>query len=74
LPDLVAASEEDYHRLVLRLATAPAELEARKTHLRDGLPQLPLADMKGFATALEDLYFRMWADACAGVRKPLLAA
>ncbi len=73
LPDLVATSEEDYHRLALRLATVPAELDARKIHLLNSLAQSPLADMTRFAAALEDIYLRMWADACAGVKIPLLA-
>lgn len=71
LPDLVVETHEDYYALAKRLAMMPGELAAIKARLAGALRDSPLVDMESFSRSLEDLYFRMWADACAGVRRPL---
>lgn len=71
LADLVTESYEDYFRLAYRLATSPGELVAMKERLDRARRFSPLVDMTSFTRSLEDLYSRMWSDACAGIRRPL---
>jgi predicted O-linked N-acetylglucosamine transferase (SPINDLY family) len=59
LSDLVAASLEDYERLLLGLCGAPGRLEALRQRIAATVRESPLFDTAGFTRALEECYRRM---------------
>ena len=67
LPELIASSLEEYERLAIELARAPAklgELRARLARVRDAAP---LFDTRRFARDLERAYAIMWSRHTAGM-------
>ncbi|MBI5901340.1 MAG: tetratricopeptide repeat protein [Rhodocyclales bacterium] len=73
LADLVATTPEDYRAIALRLFRNPQQLADVRKRLIDARATAPLFDMTAFARALEDVYFRMWEQYCAGENKPIIA-
>jgi protein O-GlcNAc transferase len=60
LPELVTASLEDYEALALKLATAPALLQAIRRKLADNRATCPLFDSDRFRRNIEAAYATMW--------------
>jgi predicted O-linked N-acetylglucosamine transferase (SPINDLY family) len=61
LPQLIAASRDEYEHEAVRLATEPARLSTLRAHLDRPRLRRSLYDIEGFARALEDAYDAMWA-------------
>jgi predicted O-linked N-acetylglucosamine transferase (SPINDLY family) len=66
LPELMAASLEDYKALALALARDPERVATLRAHLLAARDTAPLFDAPGFAAALEDAYTEMANRARAG--------
>jgi predicted O-linked N-acetylglucosamine transferase (SPINDLY family) len=73
LPELIVASEDDYFALALSLARSPAHLGELRARLSANRLTAPLFDTGRFTRDLEELYKRIWAQECSGVRAPLSA-
>ena len=56
LPELIAASAEDYEALALALATDPARLAAIRARLAANRTTAPLFDTERFTRDIEDLF------------------
>jgi protein O-GlcNAc transferase len=69
LPDLVAASLEQYEALAVRLGAEPDRLRDVRRRLAANRPAAPLFDMARYARHLEAAYLRMW-EICAAGRPP----
>jgi predicted O-linked N-acetylglucosamine transferase (SPINDLY family) len=67
LPELIATGPEDYVRLAIELAGAPATLQALRARLVAGRAHAPLFDVARFTADLESLYVRMHERALAGL-------
>jgi protein O-GlcNAc transferase len=67
LPELIAASEEDYFAVALTLATEADLLEACKARLQHNRLTTSLFDVVAYTSALEELYSTMWERHCTGV-------
>ncbi len=65
LQDWVATTPEDYVRLALAHAAAPARLAELRATLRARLRDSALMDEAGFARAMEGAYREMWRTWCA---------
>lgn len=81
LPELIAASDEDYAEKVVALYEDRSLLAEFRQRLADARQTAPLFDMQGFARDLEDLYFQMaeetliaQAAATASVERPVPAS
>ncbi len=61
LPELVAASLQDYEELALRLARNPSLLASLKTRLARNRELYPLFDTKRSTRHIEMAYTKMWA-------------
>jgi predicted O-linked N-acetylglucosamine transferase (SPINDLY family) len=59
LPELIAATEDDYAAKVMALYHDRELLARMRQRLVDARASAPLFDMQGFARDLEDLYFTM---------------
>jgi len=59
MPELIAASLEDYERLALALATNPGMLRAAKTRLAENRDACPLFDTARYTRNLEAAFARM---------------
>jgi predicted O-linked N-acetylglucosamine transferase (SPINDLY family) len=66
LPQMAVASEADYIRRAIELATNPQELRELRPTLRQRMMQSPLCDARAFTANLESAYTQMWQRACAG--------
>lgn len=66
LPELIAASLEDYESLALALATDPVRLGRYRDRLRDQGQASPLFDTPQFTRNLEEAYSHMQAIRAAG--------
>jgi predicted O-linked N-acetylglucosamine transferase (SPINDLY family) len=64
LPELVAASDEQYVDLAAGLAMDRPRLRALQRGLRDRLRASPLLDASGFMRELEAAYRTVWREAC----------
>ena len=60
MPELIAATPEDYERLAVALARDPARLAALKTHLESRKKAAPLFDIARFTRDIENAYRMMW--------------
>lgn len=67
LPDLVAADEDAYVALAVRLAGDPEFLAAKRAGLRTRMQGSPLMDEQGYARLLEAGYREAWRRRCAGL-------
>lgn len=63
LPELIAASDDDYAEMVLSLYNDRSLLAGFRQRLADARHSAPLFDMKGFARDLENLFFQMAEEA-----------
>lgn len=70
LEELAMPSQEAYFEMAATLYRNPDRVRQLKSRLQ-GHRSLPFFDMAGLASALEELYSRMWADHAAGRRRPL---
>jgi predicted O-linked N-acetylglucosamine transferase (SPINDLY family) len=70
LPELVAASDEQYVDIAARLATDRPRLRALQRGLRERLRASPLLDAPGFMRELETAYRDIWRRACAECARP----
>jgi predicted O-linked N-acetylglucosamine transferase (SPINDLY family) len=68
LPELVAATLEDYEALAVRLARAPEERAALRRHLTESRCSMPLFDTPAFTRHLERAYEEMWRKHLAGTK------
>ncbi|OGT47439.1 MAG: hypothetical protein A3E83_01695 [Gammaproteobacteria bacterium RIFCSPHIGHO2_12_FULL_41_20] len=59
-PELVAYSEEEYIAKAVELANSKERLLNYRNQLRADFKNSPKADVKAFATKLEDAYYDMW--------------
>jgi predicted O-linked N-acetylglucosamine transferase (SPINDLY family) len=59
LPDLIAASEDEYVKIAVALAANREHLASLRNGLREQLQAAPLCDEIGFAAQMEDAYQRM---------------
>ncbi|MFD2112986.1 tetratricopeptide repeat protein [Thiorhodococcus fuscus] len=66
LPELIAASAEDYVRIAKTLASDPQRLANMRVNLRQRLEQSPLRDEVEFTRSLEQALLEMWRIWCAG--------
>ncbi|MDP2978708.1 MAG: tetratricopeptide repeat protein, partial [Thiobacillus sp.] len=73
LPELIAATWEEYFDLAYTLATQPEKLKAVREKLAHGRLSSPLFDTVQFTHDLEALYLRMWEQYQSGRRAPILA-
>ncbi len=64
LAELVAQGLESYIDGALALASDPRRLSNLRESLRERLASSPLLDARGFVTALESAYRRMWVQWC----------
>lgn len=64
LPELIAATEQDYVELAVRLATDAGWLRALRSGLREKVVRSPLMDEVGFTRQLESAYRGMWERWC----------
>ncbi len=69
LPDLVAKDEEDFARIVARLASDLPALDRLRQSLRGRLEKSPLMDGPGFARKMEEAYRRIWKKWCEGKKR-----
>jgi predicted O-linked N-acetylglucosamine transferase (SPINDLY family) len=67
LQELVATNIDDYVRIAVALASAPAQLAALRGSLRARMEASPLMDRARFARHLEAAYRAMWRRWCASV-------
>ncbi len=65
LPELVAATPEDYVQLAVALVQDPARLITLRQGLRERMAASPLCDAAGYTRALEAAYREMWKKYCA---------
>ncbi len=65
LPELVAASTDDYVAIAARLARDLDRLDALRSGLRERLRASPLCDAPHFARAMEGAYRALWRQWCA---------
>jgi len=70
LADLVAADEDAYFAIAVRLAQDPQKLEALRQGLRPRFAASPLQDYARFTRALEDAFGAMWRTWIAGGTRP----
>jgi predicted O-linked N-acetylglucosamine transferase (SPINDLY family) len=66
LPELIAASMEDYRRQALELARDPSALAALKAKIAGNRATMPLFDTACFTRHIEAAYTTMWQRAQAG--------
>jgi protein O-GlcNAc transferase len=66
LPELVAATPQDYVNIAAGLARNPASLAELRASLRARMEQSPLMDAGRFAANLEQFFREMWRLRCAG--------
>jgi len=64
LPELVAASEDDYVRIAMQLANDLPRLAELRTNLRPRMQASPLMDAPRFARNIETAYRTMWRQWC----------
>lgn len=67
LPELLAADDEGYVALAVRLAGDPEALTRIRTGLRRRMAESPLMDGRRYTRHLEDAYRTMWRRRCAGL-------
>jgi predicted O-linked N-acetylglucosamine transferase (SPINDLY family) len=60
LPELVAASADEYERMAVEYASNPARLHAVRERLARNRLTTPLFDTESFVRHLETAYLRMW--------------
>ena len=60
LPELVAATPEDYVRIAAALASSPKTLRTLRQNLRRILARAPLMDAHGYVRAVEEAYAEIW--------------
>lgn len=65
LPELVAADEDEFVAKALALASDLPGLVTRRANARANFAASPLADEKGFARAVEEVYGQLWREAIA---------
>ncbi len=68
LPEFAAATDAEYARRAVQLATDLTTLRDLRPTWRDRLRQSPLCDAAGFTRGLEAAYRGVWAAAVAGCR------
>lgn len=64
LSELVAGTPEDYVRIAVALARAPARLQAWRSGLRQRMQSSPLMDAPRFVRNLESIYRDIWQRWC----------
>jgi predicted O-linked N-acetylglucosamine transferase (SPINDLY family) len=64
LPELIAATHEDYVRIATELGRDPVRLAALRAGLRERVARSPLCDGSRFTRELEDAYAQMWEAWC----------
>ena len=67
LPETITAGFADYEELAVRLAGAPARLDAHRSRLEQARATAPLFDTPRFARHLESAYRIMWERQAAGL-------
>lgn len=65
LPELVATTPDDYVRIAVELARAPARLAELHATLRQRTEASPLMDGSGWTRGIEAAFREMWCDWCA---------
>jgi protein O-GlcNAc transferase len=68
LGELIARDIEQYQELAVRLASDLERLETMRAGLRQQMLDSPLMDYRGFTTALEQAYRKMWWKWCENDR------
>lgn len=61
LQDLIATSEDEFHRMAVGLATDPRRRAELRQRIRDNRDRTALFDTPRFTRNLEEAYRRMWA-------------
>jgi predicted O-linked N-acetylglucosamine transferase (SPINDLY family) len=68
LPELAAASEEDYVRIAIELARDLPRLQELRANLRKRMKNSPLLDAPRFARNLEAIFRQVWGRWCGTVK------
>jgi predicted O-linked N-acetylglucosamine transferase (SPINDLY family) len=68
LPEMVAATPDEYVAKVVGLAGDPSRLAGLRASLRDRLARSPLCDGVAFARGLEAVYRQMWQTWCESIK------
>ncbi len=69
LPELIAHTPEEYHRIVIDWAQDMDRLASLRATLRQRMAQSPLMDAPRFARNIEQAYRRAWQTWCEGGRE-----
>jgi protein O-GlcNAc transferase len=64
LPELIGATQEDFVRIAVELASDLPRLSALRAGLRQRMERSPLRDAQGFARDVEAAYRQMWQEWC----------
>jgi len=67
LPELIAATSDEYIAKAVNLANDPDKLKTLRERLRQMMRNSPLTDQKRFAADLEQIYHEIWNKWCATV-------
>jgi predicted O-linked N-acetylglucosamine transferase (SPINDLY family) len=70
LPELAAASEDQYVRAAVELAVNPERLGALRSNLRQRMEDSPVMDAPRFAANIEIAYRQMWRRWCESLGQP----
>jgi predicted O-linked N-acetylglucosamine transferase (SPINDLY family) len=70
LPELVAASEDEYVRIAAQLAGDAERLSSYRANLRDRMRQSRLLDAQSFSCGIEAAFRQMWASWVASENQP----
>ena len=62
--ELIAYTEKEFVDKAAQLASNPNQLVKYRKELREDFKNSPRADIRAFATTLEDAYFAMWKKYC----------
>jgi predicted O-linked N-acetylglucosamine transferase (SPINDLY family) len=63
-PELIASTEEEYHRIARELAMDTPRLREMRTAIRERLRKSAIMNAPQFATDVEEAFRRMWRDWC----------
>ena len=70
LPELIAATPEEYIAIAVGLAQDPARRQELRSTLRGRMQASPLMDDRGYARSIEAAYRQMWRAWCAREHSP----
>ena len=71
LPDLIAATPEQYVQIATDLANDLLRLAQLRSTLRERMAKSPLMDAPRFASEIEAAYREMWRAWCAVAKGPV---